>query len=65
MTEDVAEGVALRAIDQIVLLRAKLMEVEMKLRMGFPREALGIVQKTLKDTDYGKMKVWQPGEEPF
>jgi hypothetical protein len=32
---------------------------------GKPIGALGILQTALDETDVGKMKVWQPGEEPF
>lgn len=63
--EDLATGLVLNAIDQIVFLRAKMGEAVMKLRVGYPADALFILQKALEKTEAGTMKEWLPGEEPF
>lgn len=62
---DMAVDMTLNAIDKIIFLRVKMEEAVMKLRVGYPRDALDILQKALAETDVGKMKEWQPGEEPF
>lgn len=60
-----AVDMTLHAIDRINFLRERMEEAVRLIVSGKPAQARQLLDRTLEETDAGKMKVWQAGEEAF
>jgi hypothetical protein len=60
-----AVDMALHAIDRINFLRENMEEAVRLIVSGKPARARQVLDRALEETEVGKMKIWQSGEEPF
>jgi hypothetical protein len=63
--DDIAEGVTLVAIDKVIYLREQMEAAVRLIVEDQPQKARWVLDEALEATDFGKMKVWQPHEQPF
>jgi hypothetical protein len=63
--DDLAVDLQLHSIGTIMALRGHIASALAHLNCERTSEAVELLTEALAQTDYGKMKEWKPGEEPF